>query len=76
MRIGTWNLAERWDARHLALIVRMDCDVLLLTEVSERVELPGLRLKPSAAQQLVSAKPNRYVRFSRELHLDRRPQAR
>jgi endonuclease/exonuclease/phosphatase family metal-dependent hydrolase len=40
MRIGTWNLAGRWDARHLALIDRMDCDVLLLTEVSERVELP------------------------------------
>lgn len=41
MRIGTWNLAGRWDARHLALIDRMDCDVLLLTEVSERVEVPG-----------------------------------
>lgn len=40
MRIGTWNLAGRWDARHLALIDAMDCDVLLLTEVSERVELP------------------------------------
>lgn len=32
MRIGTWNLAGRWDARHLALIEAMDCDVLLLTE--------------------------------------------
>lgn len=31
----------RWDAGHLALIETMDCDVLLLTEVSERVELPG-----------------------------------
>ena len=41
MRIGTWNPAGRWDARHLALIEAMDCDVLLLTEVSERVELPG-----------------------------------
>lgn len=39
MRIGTWNLQGRWDARHLALIEVMDCDVLLLTEVSERVEL-------------------------------------
>ena len=35
------NLAGRWDARNLALIDTMDCDVLLLTEVSERVELPG-----------------------------------
>lgn len=41
MRIGTWNLAGRWDARHLALIETMDCDVLLLTEVSERLELPA-----------------------------------
>lgn len=41
MRIGTWNLAGRWNSRHLALIEEMDCDVLLLTEVSERVELPG-----------------------------------
>ncbi|WP_267128537.1 MULTISPECIES: hypothetical protein [unclassified Nocardioides] len=39
MRIGTWNLAGRWDARHLALLEAMDCDVLLLTEVSERVRL-------------------------------------
>jgi len=41
MRIGTWNLAGRWDARHLALLEAMNCDVLLLTEVSERVELPA-----------------------------------
>lgn len=42
MRIGTWNLAGRWDERHRALIEAMDCDVLLLTEVSERLELPGM----------------------------------
>lgn len=41
MRIGTWNLAGRWDARHLDLIEAVDCDVLLLTEVSERLDLPG-----------------------------------
>lgn len=39
MRIGTWNLAGRWDDRHAALIETMDCDVLLLTEVSDRVDL-------------------------------------
>lgn len=44
MRLGTWNLAGRWDARHLTLIEAMDYDVLLLTEVSERVELPGYDL--------------------------------
>ena len=44
MRIGTWNLAGRWDARHLALLESMDCDVLLLTEVSSGVRLPGHHL--------------------------------
>jgi hypothetical protein len=41
VRIGTWNLAGRWDTRHRDLIRAMDCDVLLLTEVSERVDLRG-----------------------------------
>lgn len=44
MRIGTWNLQGRWDSRHLDLIEMMDCDVLLLTEVSERVDVPGYDL--------------------------------
>lgn len=44
VRIGTWNLAGRWDERHAALIETMDCDVLLLTEVSERVDLPAYDL--------------------------------
>ena len=44
MRIGTWNLAGRWDARHLDLINTMDCDVLLLTEVSERLDVHGYEL--------------------------------
>lgn len=39
LRIRTWNLAGRGDARHSDLIETTDCDVLLLTEVSERVEL-------------------------------------
>ena len=41
MRIGTWNLAGRWTPEHLEFLVEMDCDVLLLTEVSERLVLPG-----------------------------------
>ncbi|MDI6908684.1 endonuclease/exonuclease/phosphatase family protein [Nocardioides sp.] len=44
MRIGTWNIAGRWDARHRTLLETMDCDVLLLTEVSERLHLPGYDL--------------------------------
>jgi hypothetical protein len=41
MRIGTWNLQGRWDPRHLELLAAHDCDVWLLTEVNDRVELPG-----------------------------------
>jgi endonuclease/exonuclease/phosphatase family metal-dependent hydrolase len=41
VRIGTWNLAGRWTADHEAFLLDLDCDVLLLTEVSERVQLPG-----------------------------------
>ena len=41
MRIGTWNLAGRWSDERLSLLLGMDCDVLLLTEVSERLAVPG-----------------------------------
>lgn len=44
MRVGTWNLAGRWDDRHRALLETMDCGVLLLTEVSERLDVPGYDL--------------------------------
>lgn len=41
MRIGTWNLAGRWSPAHESLLRSLDCDVLLLTEVNERLTLPG-----------------------------------
>ena len=41
MRIGTWNLAGRWDARHERLMRDQACDVWLVTEVSERLSLDG-----------------------------------
>jgi hypothetical protein len=44
VRIGTWNLAGRWTAEHERFLLDLDCDVLLLTEVSERVVLPGYTL--------------------------------
>ena len=44
MRIGTWNLAGRWSDAQLALLLRADCDVWLLTEVNERTSLPGYAL--------------------------------
>ncbi len=47
VRIGTWNLQGRWDQRHVDQITAMSCDVLLLTEVSERIELPGTSIHAS-----------------------------
>ena len=49
MRIGTWNLAGRWTDDHRALMLDADCDVWLLTEVSERTALPGYALHMSQA---------------------------
>ncbi|TIC79154.1 hypothetical protein E8D34_20605 [Nocardioides sp. GY 10113] len=40
MRIGTWNLAGRWGDQHRQFLDDLDCEVLLLTEVSDRVDLP------------------------------------
>ncbi|WP_197026016.1 endonuclease/exonuclease/phosphatase family protein [Nocardioides sp. URHA0020] len=42
MRLGTWNLAGRWSNDHREFLESLQCDVLLLTEVSDRVELPGM----------------------------------
>lgn len=44
VRIGTWNLQGRWDERHRMHVGSMRCDVLLLTEVSARVVIPGMNL--------------------------------
>ncbi|GAA1934235.1 endonuclease/exonuclease/phosphatase family protein [Nocardioides hwasunensis] len=50
MRIGTWNLAGRWSSDHLSLMEEADCDVWLLTEVSERTSLAGHALHLSQAR--------------------------
>jgi hypothetical protein len=42
VRVVTWNMAGRWSHEHLAFLTVLRCDVLLLTEVSDRVELPGM----------------------------------
>ena len=44
MRIGTWNLAGRWTMNTVSLMTEMDCDVWLLTEVSERLSIHGHEL--------------------------------
>jgi hypothetical protein len=41
MRIATWNLAGRWSSAHAAKLDKMNADVLLLTEVNERLCLDG-----------------------------------
>lgn len=50
LRIGTWNLAGRWGDKHLDLLLSLDCDVLLVTEVSERVDVPGHALHVGKAE--------------------------
>ena len=48
MRIGTWNLAGRWQPQHEQFVAAADCDVGRLTEVNERVELVGCERHLSA----------------------------
>ena len=50
MRIGTWNLAGLWSADHSTLMLDADCDVWLLTEVSERTSLSGYAVHFSATR--------------------------
>ena len=49
MRIGTWNLAGKWDARYASLMRRQKCDVWLLTEVNEAVSFDGYAKHPTKA---------------------------
>lgn len=42
VRIGTWNLDGRWSDDHRGFLESLQCDVLLLTEVPDRVELAGM----------------------------------
>lgn len=42
MRVGTWNLAGHWTDCHWDFLTGLRCDVLLLTEVSDLVDLPGM----------------------------------
>ena len=52
MRIGTWNLAGRWDERHEKLLLDQQCDVWLLTEVRDDVALPGFERHSSTLPML------------------------
>jgi hypothetical protein len=49
LRIGTWNLQGRWSPAHTAMLERHECDVWLLTEVNNDLELSGFHAHRSAA---------------------------
>lgn len=70
MRIGTWNLAGRWTPSHHRFLMDLDCDVLLLTEVSERLETPGLHLHLGGAPM---APRRRWAGIVSRLPLEPRP---
>lgn len=44
VRIATWNLEGKWTPRHHWLIRSLRADLLLLTEVLDKVEIPGLNI--------------------------------
>lgn len=44
LRVGTWNLEGRWTPDHAAFLAAAACDVWMLTEVGEQMEVPGQAL--------------------------------
>lgn len=50
MRIATWNLEGKWTPRHHWLVRSLRADLLLLTEVAESVEVPGLSIHFTEAE--------------------------
>lgn len=42
VRIATWNLEGKWTPRHRWLLRSLRAEIVLLTEVLETVEIPGL----------------------------------
>jgi hypothetical protein len=49
MRIGTWNLEGKWTPSHERVLVLLDCDVLLLTEIHASLNLEGYEQQVSVA---------------------------
>ena len=59
VRIGTWNLQGLWSSELLSLLQAQTCDVLQLTEVNERLSMPGHHLYLPTA--LMAARRGREV---------------
>lgn len=70
VRIGTWNLAGRWSDDHRNFLERLGCDVLLLTEVNERVDLVGYNGHLTASSM---AAKRRWAGIFSKMHLDPLP---
>ena len=69
-RIASWNLAGRWTDAHREFLLGLQCDVLLLTEVSERMELADHHLHRSV--QLMAAR-RRWAAVLSNVQLTRLP---
>jgi hypothetical protein len=50
VRIATWNLAGRWSDAHAELINSLNADVLLLTEVDDRLALPDCSIHRTSGE--------------------------
>lgn len=50
MRIATWNLEGKWTPRHRWLLRSLRADILLLTEVLDTVEIPGMATHRAAGE--------------------------
>jgi hypothetical protein len=50
VRIATWNLEGKWTPRHHWLIRSLQADLLLLTEVLAKVEIPGVTIHFTEAE--------------------------
>jgi hypothetical protein len=52
MKIGTWNMDGKGSPAHIDFLRNEDCDVLLLTEVSESLSIPGYHIAFGEAEML------------------------
>ena len=50
MRVATWNLEGKWSSDHERVLMDLECDVWLLTEVRPEATLPGYGQHLSSAR--------------------------
>lgn len=69
-RIGTWNLDAKTSAKHVEFLRRLNCDVLLLTEVAPTLRIDGYRGHFTQAEM---ARQQRWAAIFSKAPLDPRP---